>query len=185
MVGNSKSNDFDFNRIEIWIKVKWCTRKWRLCRNGSEWYELYLRSPHEPLRFHKSQHQMHQMPVTRMQHNQFLLGQHLIHPQTYSGVTPVYFPHSYAYNWEYQYWWKMQYKLTLQLCEILYIHKKFLFYVTSSLMRKGSIMHHKVVDYRCIENFNSNYPYNDISLTMHDKNHQQFEPKRNNMIILP
>ena len=52
-------------------------------------------------------------------------------------------------------------------------------------MRKGSIMHHKVVDYRCIENFNSNYPYDDISLTIRDKNHQQFEPKRNNMIILP
>ena len=65
---------------------------------------------------------MHQMADTRMQYNQFLLGQHLIHPQAYSRVTPVYFPHSYSYNWEYQYWWKMQYKLTLQFCKILYIH---------------------------------------------------------------
>ena len=42
----------------------------------------------------------------------------------------------------------------------------------------------KVVDYRCIENFNNNYLYDDISLTTHDKNHQQFETKRNNMIML-
>ena len=42
----------------------------------------------------------------------------------------------------------------------------------------------KVVDYRCIENFNKNYPYDDKSLTTHDKNRQQFETKRN-MILLP
>ena len=35
---------------------------------------------------------MHQMPDTRLQYNQFLLGQHLIHPLAYSGVTPVHFP---------------------------------------------------------------------------------------------
>ena len=52
----------------------------------------------QPSRSHKSQHLMHQIPDTRMQYNQFLLGQHLIHPQACSGVTPVYFPHSYSYS---------------------------------------------------------------------------------------
>ena len=53
----------------------------------------------QPSRFDKSQYQMHQMPDTRMQQNQFLLGQHLIYP-AYLGVTPVYFPHSYSYSRE-------------------------------------------------------------------------------------
>ena len=57
----------------------------------------------QPSRFHKRQQQMPQIPDIGMQYNQFLLGQHLIHPQAYSEVTPVYFPHSYSYNWEYQY----------------------------------------------------------------------------------
>ena len=117
---------------------------------------------------------MHQMPDTQMQYNQFLLGQHLIHPQAYSKVTPVYFPHSCSYNWEYQYWPKIQNKLTLQFCKILYIHNIFfcLIYVASSPMRKGSIMHHR------------KSTYDDISLTTHDRNYQEFETKRNNLIIL-
>ena len=114
----SKSNDVQEN--EDYVEMVHSDMN---CISGHP-TNMFSLSGVQPLRFHKSQYQMHQMPDTRMQHNQFLLGQHLIHPQTYSVVTPVYFPNSYAYNWEYQYWWKMQYKLTLQLCEILYIHKK-------------------------------------------------------------
>ena len=54
-------------------------------------------------RFHKSQHKMHQMPDTQMQYNQFLLEQHLIHSQVYSGMTPLYFSHSHLYSWRYRY----------------------------------------------------------------------------------
>ena len=112
MVGNSKSDDADFKRIEIdesnandlqenedYVEIV----------QGDVNYisghptNMFSFSGGQPSQFHQSQQQMHQLPDTRMQHNQFLLGQHLIHPQAYLGVTPVYFPHSYSYNWEYQY----------------------------------------------------------------------------------
>ena len=57
----------------------------------------------------------------------FFKGKHLIHPQTYSGITPVYLPHSYSYNWAYKYWWKMQYKLA-EFCKY-FIFITFLFFV--------------------------------------------------------
>ena len=112
MVGNSKSNDVDFKRIKIdesntndaqenedYLEMVQGDVN---CISGHP-TNIFSFSGGQPSQFHKSQHQMHQMPDTRMQHNQFLLGQHLIHPQAYSGVTPVYLPHSYSYNWEYQY----------------------------------------------------------------------------------
>ena len=134
-----------------WIKGK-CTRKWNYaelvqgdanCISGHP-TNMVSFSGGQPSRFHKNQHQMHQIPNTPMQYNQFPLGQHLIHLHAYFEGTLVYFPHSYPYNWEweYQYWWKIQYKLTLQFCKILYTHIFCLFYVMSRLMRKGSIMHH-------------------------------------------
>ena len=104
IVGNRKSNDVDFKRIEI------DESNTNDVQGTEDYVEMVQRdvnsiSGHSNNRFsfsggqpsqgHKSQHQMHQMPDTRMQYNQFLLEQHLIHPQAYSGVTPVYFPHSY------------------------------------------------------------------------------------------
>ena len=112
MVGNSKSNDVDFKRIEIDESnandVQENEDYVEMVQGGVNCISDYptnmlFFSGGQPSRFHKSQHQMHQMPDTRMQHNQFLLGQHLIHPQAYSGVTPKYFPHSYSYSWEYRY----------------------------------------------------------------------------------
>ena len=96
-------------------------------------------------RFHKSHHQMHQMHDTRMQNNQFLLGQHLIHPQVYLGMTPVYFPiplhttvntsidEKHSIN---------QLGNSVKYC-IFVMFFFCLLYVTSSLMKKGSIMHHR------------------------------------------
>ena len=112
MVGNSKANDVDFKRIEIDESnandVQENEDYVEMVQGGVNCISDYptnmlFFSGGQPSRFHKSQHQMHQMPDTRMQHNQFLLGQHLIHPQAYSGVTPVYSPDSYSYSWEYQY----------------------------------------------------------------------------------
>ena len=57
----------------------------------------------QPSRFHQSQQQMHQMRDSRIQYNQFLLGQHLIHRQAYSGMTPPYISHSRSFIWGYQY----------------------------------------------------------------------------------
>ena len=98
IVGNSKSNDVDFKRIEIdesnandvqenkdYIEMVQGDKN---CISGHP-TNMFSFSGGQPSRFHKSQHQMHQMPDTRMQYNQFLLGQHLIHQQAYSGVTPV------------------------------------------------------------------------------------------------
>ena len=112
MVGNSKANDVDFKRIEIdesnandvqenedYVEMVQGDVN---CISGHPTNMLSF-SGGQPSRFYKSQHQMHQMPDNRMQHNQFLLGQHLIHPQAYSEVTPVSFPDSYLYSWEYQY----------------------------------------------------------------------------------
>ena len=112
IVGNSKSNDVDFKRIEKgesnandveenedYVEM---AQDGVNCMSGHP-ANMFPFSGCQPSRFHKSQHQMHQMPDPRMQYNQFLLGQHLIHQQAYSEVTPVYFPHSYSYNWEYQY----------------------------------------------------------------------------------
>ena len=112
MVGNSKANDVDFKRIEIdesnandvqenedYIEMVQGDVN---CILGHP-TNMFSFSVGQPSRFYKSQHQMHQMRDTGMQHNQFLLGQHLIHPQAYSGATPVYFPDSYSYSWEYQY----------------------------------------------------------------------------------
>ena len=112
IVGNSKSNDVDFKRIEIneskandgqenedYVEM---VQGGVNCISGHP-TNMFSFSGGQPSRCHKSQHQMHQMPDTLMQYNQFVLGQHLIHPQVYSGVTPVYFPYSYSDNWEYQY----------------------------------------------------------------------------------
>ena len=110
MVGSSTANDVDFKRIEIdesnasdvqengdYTEMVQGDKN---CISGHP-TNMFSFSGGQPSRFHKSQHQMHQMPDTVMQH-QFLLGQHLIHPQAYSGVTPVYSPDSYSYSWEYQ-----------------------------------------------------------------------------------
>ena len=35
------------------------------------------------------------------------------------------------------------------------------------------------------QNFNDDYPADDLSLTTYDKDHQQLEMKRNNIITLP
>ena len=112
IVGNSKSDDVDFKCIETdesnandvqenedYVEMVQGDVN---CISGQPTNMFYF-SGGQPSRFHKSQHQMYQMPDTRMQYNQFLLGQQLIHPQVYSGVSPVYFPHSYSYNWEYPY----------------------------------------------------------------------------------
>ena len=136
MVGNSKWNGVDFKSIEIhesnandiqenedYVEMFQGDVN---CISGHP-TNMFSISDGQPSRFDKSQYQMHQMPDTRMQQNQFLLGQHLIYP-AYLGVTPVYFPHSYSYSREYQHWWKMQCKLTLQFCKILYIHNIFFVY---------------------------------------------------------
>ena len=112
IVGNSKSNDVDFKRIEIGESNANDVQKKEdyvemiqgdaNCISGHP-TNMFFFSGGQPSRFHKSQHQMHPMPDTRKQYNQFHSGQHLIHPQAYSGMTPGYFPHSYSYNWEYQY----------------------------------------------------------------------------------
>ena len=112
IVDNSKSDDVDFKCTEIdksntndvqenedYVEMVQGDVN---CISGHH-TNMFSFSGGQPSRFNKSQHQMHQMPDTRMQYNQFLLGQHLIHPHAYSGVTPVYFPHSYSYHWEYQY----------------------------------------------------------------------------------
>ena len=112
IVRNRRSNDVDFKRIEIdesnandvqenEVYVEMVQGDVN-CISGHPTNKFSF-SGGQPSRFHKSHHQIHQMPDTRMQYNQFLLGQHLIHQQAYSGVTSVYFPHSYSYNWEYQY----------------------------------------------------------------------------------
>ena len=101
-VDKSKSNDVSFKRIEIdesnandvqenedYVEIVQGDVN---CISGHP-TNMFSFSGCQLSRFHKNQHQMHQMPNPQMQYNQFLLEQHLIHPQAYSKVTPVYFPH--------------------------------------------------------------------------------------------
>ena len=92
MIDESKANDVQENKDYVEIVQGGVN-----CISGHS-TNMFSFSVGQPSRFHKSQHQMHQMPDTRVQYNQFLLGQHLIHQQAYSGMTPVYFPHSYSYK---------------------------------------------------------------------------------------
>ena len=92
IVGNNKSNDVDFKRIEIdepnandvqenedYVEMV----QDDVNRISSHPTNMFSYSGGQTSRFHKNQHQMHQMPDTRTQYNQFLLGQHLIHLQDY------------------------------------------------------------------------------------------------------
>ena len=112
IVGNSKLSDVDFKAIDIgesnandvqenedYVEMVQGDVN---CISGHP-TNMFSFSGGQSSRFHKIQQQMHQMPETRTQHNQFLLGQHLIYPQAYSEVTSVNFPLSYSCNWEYQY----------------------------------------------------------------------------------
>ena len=80
---------------------------------------------------------------------------------------------------------KLQYKLTLQFRKYCIFIIFFLFILCDVFANeKGQhFASQKAVNYQCIENLNNDYPYYDISLTTHHKNH--LETKRNNMIILP
>ena len=79
IVGNSKSDDVDFKCIEIdesntndvqenedYVEM---VRGDVNCISGHP-TNMFSLSGSQPSRFHKSQHQMHQMPDTRMQYNQ-------------------------------------------------------------------------------------------------------------------
>ena len=85
MVGNSKSNDVDFKRIEIdesnandVQENEDCAEMVQGGVNCISDYptNMFSFSGGQPSRFHKSQHQMHQMTDTRMQHNQYSYTRH-------------------------------------------------------------------------------------------------------------
>ena len=84
IAGKSKLNDVNFKSIEIYksttIDIQGDEDYTEMIQSDFNWISgystnMFSSSGGQSSRFHQSQHQMHQMPHTRGQYNQLLLGQ--------------------------------------------------------------------------------------------------------------